>query len=86
MEYQCSECDFTWKGTSYTFDKVREHEKIHLGKNKYVQDKNEIMSIRCKVCNVSKISNKDIVKSNVSWECQNCGNLLDAKGYVVTAE
>ena len=30
MKYQCKYCDFKWEGTSYTFDKVREHEKTHL--------------------------------------------------------
>ncbi len=34
MKYQCSECDFHWIGTSYTFDEVREHEKTHLKKSK----------------------------------------------------
>jgi ribosomal protein L37AE/L43A len=29
MKYNCKKCDFKWEGTSYTFDKVREHEKIH---------------------------------------------------------
>ena len=29
MKYSCKKCDFKWEGTSYTFDKVREHEKIH---------------------------------------------------------
>jgi len=32
MKYSCKECNFKWEGTSYTFEKVREHEKIHLGK------------------------------------------------------
>jgi len=27
MKYNCKECDFQWEGTSYTFEKVREHEK-----------------------------------------------------------
>ena len=34
MKYQCKQCNFYWEGTSYTFDKVREHEKIHLYNNK----------------------------------------------------
>jgi transcription elongation factor Elf1 len=51
-----------------------------------VQDKNEMMSMRCKVCNTSKISNADIVNSNVTWECQNCGNILDANGRIATVE
>jgi hypothetical protein len=34
MKYQCKECSFQWEGTSYTFEKVREHEKTHLRKNK----------------------------------------------------
>ena len=29
MKYVCKKCDFKWEGTSYTFDTVREHEKIH---------------------------------------------------------
>ena len=54
--------------------------------NDYVQDKNEIMSMRCKVCNTSKISNVGIVNSNSSWECQNCGNILDANGRIATVK
>jgi len=34
MKYDCKECDFKWEGTSDTFEQVREHEKIHLGKSK----------------------------------------------------
>jgi len=34
MKYQCKYCNFTWEGTSYTFEKVREHEKTHQGKIK----------------------------------------------------
>ena len=58
---------------------------IQAQTKKYIQEK-KIMSIRCKVCNSSKISNKNIVNSTVSWECQNCGNVLDANGFVVTVE
>ena len=32
------------------------------------------------------ISNIDQINSNVNWECQTCGNLLDANGYLVTLE
>ena len=44
---------------------------------------NEIMSIRCKVCNTLKIPNSDTLNSNSTWECQTCGNLVDANGLVV---
>lgn len=44
------------------------------------------MSIRCKVCNTSKITNIVETNSNVNWECQICGNLLDVEGFVVTSE
>ncbi|MHA7647433.1 hypothetical protein [Nitrosopumilus sp. S4] len=30
MKYSCKECNFKWEGTSYTFDKVRDHEKTHV--------------------------------------------------------
>ena len=43
------------------------------------------MSIRCKVCNASKIINIDKMDSNVRWECQICGNMLDVDGYVVSS-
>ena len=43
------------------------------------------MSIRCKVCNASKITNADQINPNVNWECQSCGNLLDANGNIVTS-
>jgi ribosomal protein L37AE/L43A len=42
------------------------------------------MSIRCKVCNASKISNAEQITPNTNWECQSCGNLLDTNGYIVT--
>ena len=37
MKYNCKECDFQWEGTSYTFEKVREHEKAHLEKKELEQ-------------------------------------------------
>jgi ribosomal protein S27E len=42
------------------------------------------MSIRCKVCNTSKITN-DQIKSNFTWECKTCGNILDAQGHVIVS-
>ena len=42
------------------------------------------MSIRCKVCNASKIMT-DKINSNISWECQSCGNLLDVNGCIATS-
>jgi len=44
------------------------------------------MSMRCKVCNALKITNIDQMNSNVNWECQTCGNLLDANGHVIMVE
>ncbi len=32
------------------------------------------------------ISNIDQMNSNVNWECQTCGSLLDANGLVVMVE
>ena len=55
------------------------------GKKKLLSDWNKIMSIRCKVCNASKIINIDKMDSNVRWECQICGNMLDVDGYVVSS-
>lgn len=72
MKYQCEQCSFHWEGTSYTFDKVREHEKIHL----------KIYSIRCKVCNATKSRNYDQMNSNEEWKCDNCGNTPDGSGHV----
>ena len=43
------------------------------------------MSIRCKVCNSSKISNTEQEKSDMNWECQTCGNVIDNHGNVVTS-
>lgn len=43
------------------------------------------MAMRCKVCNASKITNIDQINPNVNWECQICGNILDANGYIVTS-
>jgi len=74
MKYQCEQCDFSWEGTSYTFDKVRDHEKMHLEK---------LPSPRCKVCNTRNI---DPANSNFQWECKTCGNLIDVKGQVVSTQ
>ena len=41
------------------------------------------MTVRCKVCNTSRITDKEH-KSDEKWECQMCGNLLDIDGYVKT--
>ncbi|HEY4679727.1 MAG TPA: hypothetical protein VIH04_00495 [Nitrosarchaeum sp.] len=43
------------------------------------------MSIRCKVCNTSKITTLDQITPGVDWECQSCGNLLDADGSIATS-
>ena len=43
------------------------------------------MPIHCKVCNTSKITKIDQINPNINWECQTCGNLLDARGYIVTS-
>ena len=41
------------------------------------------MSVRCKVCNASKTANIDQVNDDDKWECNTCGNILDANGKVV---
>ena len=41
------------------------------------------MSVRCKVCNTSKTTNADQVNNYDKWECDTCGNILDANGKVV---
>lgn len=46
---------------------------------------NEIMSIRCKVCNSTKINVNNKLNSDVNWECQTCGNVLDVNGCVVAS-
>jgi ribosomal protein L37AE/L43A len=73
MKYQCEKCSFHWEGTSYTFDKVREHEKTHVQK---------LESIRCKVCNARKLDQKN---TNDQWECNVCGNQLNANGQVISS-
>ena len=42
------------------------------------------MTVRCKVCNTSRITDKEHNKSDEKWECQICGNLLDIDGHVKT--
>jgi transposase len=42
------------------------------------------MSIRCKVCNASKIQDATKIIPDVNWECPSCGNLLDFNGYIAT--
>lgn len=74
MKYQCEKCSFHWEGTSYTFEKVREHEKTHI---------QNLKSIRCKVCNTSRLDQKT---SDGSWECNICGNLLNADGQVISSQ
>lgn len=41
------------------------------------------MSLRCRVCNAVKIPNNKDTNSETTWECQNCGNMLDVSGHVV---
>ena len=53
-------------------------------KNRYF-NWNNIMSIRCKVCNASKIVSTDPINPNINWECQSCGNLLDVNGFIVAS-
>ena len=43
------------------------------------------MSLRCKVCNSSKITDAEQEKSGINWECQTCGNVIDNDGNVVTS-
>jgi ribosomal protein L37AE/L43A len=74
MKYQCEHCDFRWEGTSYTFEKVRDHEKMHSKKS---------TTLRCKVCNTK---NDDHLNSNHQWECKICDNLLDSNGQVVNPQ
>jgi hypothetical protein len=46
MKYQCSICDFSWEGTSHTFDLVREHEKTHeVKKNQKISRKKDIIAL-----------------------------------------
>lgn len=47
---------------------------------------NEIMSIRCKVCNELKSVNSDKVDSSTNWECKNCGSVFDADNNYVTVQ
>jgi len=82
MKYQCKECNFQWEGTVNTFEKVREHEKTHLEKQK--NNEKKIMSLRCKVCNTLKTSSIRI-NSDETWECKVCGNLLNAQGNVIVS-
>lgn len=44
------------------------------------------MSARCKVCNTSKAMENIQVVNDDKWECQTCGNLLDAQGYVAVSK
>ena len=82
MKYSCKYCNFIWEGTSYTFDKVREHEKIHPENDESITlRKNK--SIRCKVCNTPRVRGIDQINCDEKWECKTCGNLLDAKGCVI---
>jgi len=46
---------------------------------------NEIMSIRCKVCNATKITVNNNLNCDVNWECQTCGNILDVNGCIVAS-
>ena len=45
----------------------------------------KIMSVRCKVCNASKISNTEQKNYSINWECQTCGNVLDIDGNIATS-
>ena len=47
MKYHCKQCDFNREGTSNIFDKVCEHEKIHLKKieEKRTRMKNNVITM-----------------------------------------
>lgn len=65
---------------------VDEHEKNNSKKNKSkIFWWHKVMSARCRVCN-STNSNSDQRNSNTNWICENCGNLVDADGCVVTSK
>ena len=53
------------------------------GKRKQIFNRNEIMSVRCKVCNALKIVN-DKIDVSTDWECQNCGSMFDSNDNYVT--
>jgi ribosomal protein S27E len=55
------------------------------GKKKSYLNWNELMSIRCKVCNTAKIIVANKLTSDVNWECQTCGNTLDVNGHIVAS-
>ena len=55
------------------------------GKKNLPLNWNKIMSIRCKVCNASKIVSTDKVNPSINWECPSCGNLLDVNGYIISS-
>jgi len=40
------------------------------------------MSVKCKVCNTSRISDGNQLMSDEKWECHICGNLLDVNGNI----
>ena len=44
------------------------------------------MTVRCKVCNTSKIANDVEGESTEIWECKICGNVLDVNGFVIVSE
>ena len=41
------------------------------------------MSVKCKVCNTSKITKNIQDNNDDNWECQTCGNMLDSTGHVL---
>ena len=43
------------------------------------------MSARCKVCNTLKTIKNIQTNNDSKWECQTCGNLLDAQGHVIVS-
>ena len=43
------------------------------------------MSTRCRVCNTIN-SNSNQTNSDTHWMCENCGNLVDADGCIVTSK
>ena len=71
MERGFSTCAWSWKNTP---------ERQQSGN---ARDENKIMSMRCKVCNSSKTANTDQTNDDDGWECNTCGNLLDAHGKVI---
>ena len=72
-------------GTSYTFDKVHEHEKTHPENSELKRSSSKMISNLRRIYNTIKNTNADQINNDGKLKCKTYGNLIDEQGNVITS-